>query len=159
MQVKVAVIADTHFAPGPVNPERRGEIADILLLRAVRRLNRFVKPDVTLVVGDMVDDGEAEEAASLLRRLRKIVNGVESPTIVIPGNHDGDVDAFYRVFAKPPDFVDVKGVRFVPFIDPEEPEYNARRTEQELARMATARQGFDGPAVAVQHVPVFPPGA
>lgn len=159
VQVKVAVIADTHFAPGPVNPERRGEIADILLLRAVRRLNRFVKPDVTLVVGDMVDDGEAEEAASLLRRLRKIVNGVESPTIVIPGNHDGDVDAFYRVFAKPPDFVDVKGVRFVPFIDPEEPEYNARRTQQELARMATARQGFDGPAVAVQHVPVFPPGA
>ncbi|MHC4592453.1 MAG: metallophosphoesterase [Planctomycetota bacterium] len=159
MQVKVAAIADTHFAPGPVNPERRGEIADILLLRAVRRLNRFVKPDVTLVLGDMVDDGAAEETASLLRRLRQIVDGIESPTIVIPGNHDGDVDAFYQVFTKPPDFVDVKGVRFVPFIDPEEPEYHTRRTEENLARMAKARAGFDGPAVAVQHVPVFPPGA
>jgi histidinol phosphatase-like PHP family hydrolase/predicted phosphodiesterase len=159
VQVKVAVIADTHFAPDPLNPERRGEIADILLLRAVRRLNRFVRPDVTLVLGDMVDDGAAEDAASLLRRLRKIVDGVESPTIVIPGNHDGDVDAFYRVFAKPPDFVDVNGVRFVPFIDPEEPQYNARRTEQNLALMAKARAGFDGPIVAVQHVPVFPPGA
>ncbi|MHC4789247.1 MAG: metallophosphoesterase, partial [Planctomycetota bacterium] len=157
-KVTIAAVSDIHFGRTPEDPEHWGEIADILLLRVVGRLNRSVKPDLTLVLGDILEDGAAPGTPDRLRRMREIVDQADSPTIVIPGNHDGDVDAFYEAFERPPAFLDVRGVRFVPFIDPQEPEYNARRTEEDLSRMAEARAGFGGPLVAVQHVPVFAPG-
>jgi len=159
MKIKIAAIADTHFDPCTGNPQRQGEIADLLLERTVHRLNEFIKPDVTLILGDLLDKGEAPGARERFQRMRRIVDEIQSPTIVIPGNHDGDVRAFYEVFTEPEEFTDVKGVRFVHFLDPEEPGYNARRTPHDLERMAGARAGFDGPIVALQHVPIFPPGA
>ena len=157
-KLRIAVIADTHFAAAGQS-ERRGDLADVLLLRAVHRLNRWLKPDVTLLLGDLLDDGNAPGAADRLCVLRTLTGKLRSPVIAVPGNHDGAPDAFSRVFDRPRDFIDVAGVRFVAFVDPEEPHWNARRTERDLARMAAARHGFDGPIVAVQHVPLFPPGA
>ena len=158
--MRLAVISDTHFDPSekPVLAERRGEIADILLLRTVHRLNRLIKPDVTLFLGDVVDDGWRIGANQDFERIRQIVDLLESPLIVIPGNHDADPQAFYSVFPRPAEMVDISGVRFLPFIDPEEPGCNARRTQEDLERMAAARSGWDGPIVTLQHVPIFPPG-
>lgn len=161
MAMRIAVLTDVHFSSaGPLEaPDRRGEIADVLLLRAVHRLNRFVRPDVTVLLGDLVDRGDTAYAREDLERLRPIVELIDGPVINIPGNHDGDQAVFYSVFERPPDVVDIQGVRFVPFIDPEAPEYNALRLRRDLERMGAARSGFDGPVVALQHVPVFPPGA
>ena len=158
MPIRIAALSDTHFADAPAQTGRRSDISDILLLRAAHRLNRFIKPDVTLILGDVINDGRAATARECLRRMRAVVDVLESPVIVIPGNHDGDPDAFYKVFDRPPVHVDVKGVRFVWFLDPEEPNWNARRTTADIERMAAARAGHDGPIVALQHVPVFPPG-
>ena len=158
MSLKIAVLADTHLAGSTPIPTRRGEIADTLLLRAVHRLNRLIKPDLVLILGDLIDDGNAPGADESLRKMRGIVNFLKMPSIVIPGNHDGDVDSFYRVFDRPPEFVDVQGVRFVWFTDMQEPNWNARRSPVDLERMAKARAGWGGPILAVQHVPVFPPG-
>jgi len=158
VNIKIALIADLHYDTVPSVPKRRGEIADILLLRTVHRLNRMIKPDITVVLGDLLDRGDDPDAARLQGRLRQVLDVLESPVIVLPGNHDADVDAFYRDFERPPDFVDIKGYRLVPFLDPEEPDWNARRTECDLERMRRLRGGFDGPIVALQHVPVFPPG-
>lgn len=158
MEVKIAVIADTHSDNDTAISGRRVEIADILFLRAVHRLNRMIKPDVTLVLGDLIDRGGGPGAAEQLQRMGEIVDLLKSPTIAIPGNHDGDPDEFYRFFERPGDFIDIKGIRFVPFLDPEEPGYNARRTPSDLERMARARTGFDGSIISVQHVPLFPPG-
>jgi len=159
--VRIAVITDVHFNDAAPDPDSggRGEIADILLLRAVHRLNRFVRPDVTVLLGDLIDRGDTAFAREDLERLRPTVELIDGPVIVLPGNHDGDPDLFYSVFQRPPDVVDVKGVRLVPFVDPEEPEFNARRLPRDLERMGEARSGFAGPIVALQHVPVFPPGA
>ena len=90
--------------------------------------------------------------------LAAIVDEIESPTIVIPGNHDGDADRFYEDFPRPALTLDVAGVRFVSFVDPEEPGWNARRTRRDLDRLREARRGHDGPLVCVQHVPLLPPG-
>jgi len=157
--VKIAILSDTHFCAdrGASVGTRRTGIADILLLRAVHRLNRYIKPDITLVLGDLVNDGTASNANELLQRLKKILDLLDSPTIVLPGNHDGDPAAFQRFFPLPSAFLDVEGVRFVAFVDPEEPGYMARRTAPDLARLAAARQDWSGPIVAVQHVPLLPP--
>ena len=158
MKVKIALIADLHYDSIPSVPKRRGEIEDILLLRTVHRLNRMIIPDVTILLGDLLDRGNEPEAAELRGRLRRIVDNLDSRVIVLPGNHDGDLDAFYKDFERPADFVDVNGYRFAIFLDPEEPNWNARRTERDLERMRRLRSGFDGPVVALQHVPIFPPG-
>ncbi len=160
MHVKIAVVADVHYDNNgdPAGGARRRDIADVILLRAAHRLNRLIRPDITLLVGDLVDCGEAPGAAEDLASLRDIADKIEGPVIAIPGNHDGSIDAFYKAFERPPEVTDVKGCRFVAFLDPEEPDYNARRTPADLERMAAARAGFDGPIVAVQHCPVFPPG-
>lgn len=161
MRVRTAVIADIHFdgADAPMLPERSGDIADMLLLRAVHRLNRFIRPDVTLVLGDLIDQGGTAAGIAYLERLRPILDLIEGPVIVIPGNHDGDPETFYSVLGRAPDVCDVNGVRFVPFVEPGDPDYNARRTPRDIERMAEARSGFTGPIVSAQHVPLFPPGA
>lgn len=157
MSLRIVAIADTHYAAGSLElcGARRSAIADILLLRAVRRVNRFIKPDLTVVLGDLVDDGSRDG----LERLKPIIDLLDSPCIIIPGNHDGDLDTFYSVYPHPPECLDIKGVRVVTFVDREEPGYNARRSKADVARMGRARSGHDGPILSLQHVPLFPPGA
>lgn len=159
--MRLAVLSDTHFADdrSAVVGCRRAGISDVLLLRAVQRLNRFVRPDLTVVLGDLVDDGGLPDAEAHFRTLRGVLDQLRMPWMALPGNHDQDPARFYRCFPPPPPALDVAGVRFLCFVDPEEPGYNARRTPDDLARMAQARRGgWKGPVVMLQHVPVFPPG-
>ncbi len=155
--MKIGVLTDIHFG-SDICDVRRRTIADMLLLRAVHRLNRFVRPDVTLVLGDVVDRGEASDASDRRRVLRAFLDNLKSPWIAIPGNHDGDADAFYKDFPRPGEVVDLAGVRFLPFLDREEPGYNASRTASDIARFAAARSNFAGPIVALQHCCLAPPG-
>jgi 3',5'-cyclic AMP phosphodiesterase CpdA len=159
--VKIAVVADSHFDSrdeGAI-PTRRCRIADTLLAEAVHHLNQSIRPDLALFLGDVLNDGESSYALDDLQRMRDIWDAVEAPSIAIPGNHDPEADAFYSVFARPAEFVDVAGLRVVPFVDLDEPKWNARRSARDLDRMAEARAGFDGLLVSVQHVPLFPPGS
>jgi 3',5'-cyclic-AMP phosphodiesterase len=80
----VAQITDTHI-------RRPGDLAygvvdtALLLERAVAALDRLdPAPDVTVVTGDLVDTGEAEEYA----HLRALLAPLAMPVFVIPGNHD-----------------------------------------------------------------------
>ncbi|HUT73498.1 MAG TPA: metallophosphoesterase [Armatimonadota bacterium] len=156
--LKIVALSDTHYARCDAALRGSGAIADILLRRAVHRINRMIQPDVTLLLGDLLENGEGPDAEASWRRLRAIADGLESPFIALPGNHDGDPEAFYRVFPRPGEMLDLKGMRFLIFLDPEEPGYNARRLPGDLARMATAHQGHDGPVVMLQHCSLFPPG-
>jgi len=153
----LAILTDIHYGLPSVLPQRRSEIADILLLRAVHRLNRFIRPDVTLVLGDLVEDVTVPDVSEHMAHLRAILDKLDSPTIVIPGNHDGDVEAFYHVFERPETMEDIGGIRFLPFIDREEPGFNASRSAADIARFRAARSDYDGPIVALQHVSLAPP--
>ena len=153
----LAILTDIHYGASAPLPERRTEIADILLLRAVHRLNRFIWPDVTLVLGDLVEDITVPDVSEHMAHLRAILDKLKSPTIVIPGNHDGDVEAFYHVFKRPKAMEDIGGIRFLPFIDREAPGFNASRSAADIARFRAARSDYDGPIVALQHVSLAPP--
>lgn len=160
MSLRIAIISDIHYADRCQSPKRRGEWAIHLFTEAVRRLNEDLRPDVVAVLGDLIDDPEAPDRLERLEQLRAIIQKVEAPTIVIPGNHDPGPDIFYSVMPKPANVLDVKGVRFMAFVDAEEPGWNASRSIEDLARMDTARgDGHTGPLVMLQHVPVLPPGS
>jgi len=119
----------------------------------------MIRPDAVVILGDLIDDGRAADATERLQALKGIVDLLEAPTIVIPGNHDVEPDRFYEIFERPAETIDIGPVRFLPFVDPEEPGWNARRLPHDLERMARARAGHAGPIVALQHVPLFPPGS
>ncbi len=159
--MRLAVLSDTHYQADRQSRvgARRSGIADLLLLRAVHRLNRFVRPDAAVVLGDLVNDGTLPDADEHFRLLRRLLDGLRIPWVAIPGNHDGDQGRFFRHFPPLPEVLDVAGVRLMPFVDPEEPGYNARRRTSDLDRMARSRSdGWRGPVVLLQHVPLFPPG-
>lgn len=158
MKTKVAVLTDLHFSrsANPVLPNRKGEFADILLLRAIHRLNRHIKPDLVFIGGDLINFPDSEDRLELLAELKKTIDLIQAPAIVIRGNHDPEKDAFESVMGKQTDFIDINGIRFVAFDDPEEPGYNSRRTKDDLARMRKLGAEFAGPLVSLQHVPLFP---
>lgn len=157
MATTIAILSDIHFAPSTPIPERMGQWGSVLLTRAVRRLGRFIKPDLVLLLGDCIDNRSAPDAADHLRELKQIMDLLPCPWLAIPGNHDPAPDRFYEVFPKPADRVDVAGVRVLAFTDPEAPGYNATRTPADLQRMRAARSdGFAGPVVAMQHVSLYP---
>lgn len=159
--MRFAVLTDTHFVNHDRSAavgSRRAGLADIIALRAVHRLNRFLKPDLVVVLGDLVNDGDAPDGAEQLSTMRSAFDLLACPVIYVPGNHDGTANTFYSVFPKPPPYVDVAGVRFVSFVDLEEPGYNARRAPENVDLLTQARAGWAGPLVTLQHVPLFPPG-
>lgn len=160
MKLKIAVLSDLHYSETSniLIPERHGNHADIFLLRAVHRINRFLKPDIVLILGDIINDPIAPGALDCLERLRKITDLLEMPFLIIPGNHDPAPDVFYKVFPRPPEVLDLKGCRFISFLDREEPGYNASRSKDDIVRMINARCNFKGDIIALQHVPVFVPG-
>lgn len=155
--MKLVVITDLHFSKKKniKLSERCGDFADILLLKAVKRLNRYIKPDLVFIGGDLIDAPKDANATTLLDELKAIVDLIESPVIVIPGNHDPVKEDFYKIFESPADFIDIKGVRFMPFIDQEQPGYNAIRSKEDLEKMSYLANSFDGPKVTLQHVPLF----
>jgi len=159
MKTKVVILTDLHFSKSPNQaiPDRKNEFADVFLLRAVHRLNRYIKPDLVFIGGDLINEPDSEDCLELLADLKKIIDLIEAPTIVINGNHDPKKDVFESVMGKQADHLDINGVRFVVFDDPEEPGYNASRTDRELERMIQLGSEFDGPLVSLQHVPLFSP--
>ena len=154
--MKIALLNDIHDG-NTANGSRRCDIARILLDRAVRRLNELERPDITLVLGDLLDDGDHPDAVDRLAALKQILDKLKSPYIAIPGNHDGDVDTFYSVFDRPKDTEEVGGVRFLTFLDEEQPQHCAKRCPQDIDRIKLARQDFKGLIVSLQHVCLFPP--
>ncbi len=154
--MKIGLLTDIHDGD-TAERSRRCDIATILLDRAVRRLNELERPDITLVLGDLLDDGDLPDADERLIALKQILDKLKSPYIVLPGNHDGDVDRFYQVFDRPKDMEEIGGVRLLPFIDEEQPQWCAKRVQPDIDRIKLARKDFKGPIVSLQHVCLFPP--
>ena len=158
MSCRIAVIADIHYSlTPPLSAARRGEWGAVLLRRTIERLNRYIKPDVTVVLGDLIDDPHASDAPALLGSLRDLLEGLDCPWLALPGNHDPSPAVFYDVFDRV-EYLDVNNVRMASFVDADEPGYNASRSAEDLTRMATVADGHRGPLVALQHVPVAEPG-
>ena len=161
--MRIAIIADSHFSSTNAITcgKRHCGIADIIMRRAAFRIKRLIKPDAVILLGDLINDGDANNGPADLAALFTHTKLIDAPTIAIPGNHDGSADAFYQVFPKPAAITDIAGVRFVINAehDEERPGYNAWRAPAGCDLLAAARKDWSGPIVALQHVPLFPPGS
>ena len=162
MSVKFLIIGDLHCADTPVPqlPQRRGDLAETLLYRALFVAKHFDDIDAVLLVGDIINDNLVTQhiQQDKVRRIKKLLDDTGLPYLVVPGNHDYH-PVMFNAFFPQPDYLEVKGVRIVPFSDPTVPRYNAERLPEAMLRLAAAREGFKGKIAALQHVPVVVPGS
>ncbi len=159
---KIAILADMHFDPAAAFAGRPDSLARPqglqLLKRAVRRLNNLEKPDVTLVLGDLIAFGKRGDAADNYLLMRQALDKLAMPWLAIPGNRDAAPRDFYRHFPDHRPWLEAAGTRFLPFCGQGLNGGLGRHRPADLERLAAARQDWSGFLVAVQHVPLLPPG-
>ena len=92
----LAQISDTHIAPSGRRTYGFVPMAENLQ-KCVAHINaRPLRPDLVVLSGDVTNDFSRNEAL----RAKSILDGLDMPYVVIPGNHD-DRDVLYDVFAGP----------------------------------------------------------
>ena len=155
-KLKVAVVTDLHYGHGGEVNLDGTDISAITLPQVVQRLNRLTEPDITLFLGDIIH--AEHNADECLQAVKRELDKLAAPFVIIPGNHDPNPARFYSYFERPDEIIECNGVRLLPFIDKEEPGFNASRSPEDIARFARARNNFPGPIVAFQHVSLYPPG-
>lgn len=159
--MRIAILTDIHYSSceeRTCNVRETGA-AHILLQRAVSRLNRLILPDVTILAGDLVNRGDSEYGPHDMQVIAEQLKLLQSQIIVIPGNHDGPAEKFYKFFPEPERIMELEGVRFVVnWEDEERPGYNAWRSPCNIDLIRQARCGFSGPVITLQHTPCFPAG-
>ncbi len=90
----IAQVTDTHIKAKGRLAYGRVDSAE-KLARCVEHVNRMAsRPDIVLMTGDLVDAGRPEEYEAL----KRLIEPLEMPVYVIPGNHD-ERRAFREAFA------------------------------------------------------------
>lgn len=90
----IAQISDPHVRPRGVLYHGTVD-SNAMLTKAVRHLNTMTpRPDLVILSGDIVDKGSSAE----YEMAREILDRIEMPLRIIPGNHD-DRETFRAAFA------------------------------------------------------------
>lgn len=155
-------IADPHFVGAASHtchhPERHMRLGQILLRKALWRLKHLgVKPDLIVLLGDLVDDatrpGATEDWLSLAGEVRR--SGI--PVLAVPGNHDEDGASFARIFDCAPGLHRIGDYVFIVFHDVCQEGNLFRRPDDQLSLPVRAAATYPGlPIIALQHHPHDP---
>jgi len=111
--------------------------------------------DAVALMGDLLEDGAAPHAAGDLDVLRaEILDHIDVPVLVVPGNHD-NADAVLAAFGFTPGLHEIGDYRFLTFADQFDGNLAARgdRGRQSLLDMSAQR---GGPIIVLQHNPMNP---
>jgi len=158
--MELLVVSDSHYlnrAESVIKyPERQG-LQGLDLLRGVwERESARGRPDVLILLGDLVENGFVAGADQDLQDVSGWVRGLGVPCLAVCGNHDGPAASFERLFNEA-GFYEVGGYGFMVFNDDvAKGDYTTRRAG-DLVRLAqVAAERPDLPLVALQHNPVYP---
>jgi len=146
--VKIVILSDGFYGADKSDTDYRYDLADILLQRTVTRLNRLVKPDITIILGDLFKNELSQDINKDLFRIKSILDKLESSYIIIPGNLNCNSENFYQVFTRPEMIEDINGLRFVSFLN-ENPAFEYQR------RLRYARNSYSGPIISIQQNSLF----
>jgi histidinol phosphatase-like PHP family hydrolase len=155
-------IADLHFTglarQTAQPPQLRGELAQVLLRKVFARLTHMgVKPDLTVLLGDLTEDGTDPQAKLDLISLNGELTRSGIPVLALPGNHDIAPAAFHRLLGCEPGLHLFGGYGLVLFDDVYGEDRTCARTEDALAMLRQiAADHPDLPLIALQHPPIYP---
>ncbi len=155
-------ISDLHYT-GMARPQhnalqQRGELARILLRKVFLRLKHMgIKPDLTVLLGDLTEDGSDRQTTLDLISLNSELMNSGIPTLTLPGNHDLPSEVFNSFFACTPGLHELNGYGFVVFNDMYTENHGCTRSEEALTmtrKIAAEHPGL--PLIALQHPPIYP---
>ncbi len=158
------VLADLHLlqagqAAPPVT-DRQCDLGVELAERAITDARRGGGFDAVVLLGDLLEAGEAPGADRDLAALEEVIHEAvgDVPRIVVPGNHDGDAELVLSIFNDEPGLHEVKGWRLFSFLDCWDEQNVCRRPPDQMRRFAReARRAGEGPLIVLQHNPLHPP--
>ena len=158
----VLILADLHYTAlarhACASPRRQAPLATMLVQKALARLRQQgVKPGLIVLLGDLVDDGEAPAAAADLARLAGELLKTGIRVLAVPGNHDGDPARVAQLFDSSPGLHLIDGYGFLLFHDQRLDGDRYTRPAEALDRPAAVARRHPGlPLIALQHNPLHP---
>ncbi len=156
-------IADPHYTglarQTAQLPQLRGELAHTLLKKVFARLHHMgIKPDLTVLLGDLVENGADSNADLDLVTLHGELTRSGIPVLALPGNHDCSPAAFNTFFNTTPGLHEFGGYGFIVFNDTYAENHECSRSDEDLAMTKALAETHPGlPLIALQHPPIYPP--
>jgi hypothetical protein len=159
----ILLLSDLHYVHeaeyGCTIPERKCRLGLAALRGALRQLDEDgIEPHALILLGDLVDNGQVPGARADLIAVAEAAFATGLPVLAVPGNHDGDLGQFVRLFRCQAGLHEIEGHGFLVFHDRIAPDDVTTRLARDLALPArVARERPDLPLVALQHNPLHPP--
>ena len=154
----ILLLSDTHYvsgaAPGETVEDRQIGLGVELLGRAINAANREKRPDLIVLLGDMIDQPDSPNARDELTQFRRLLDKTKIPWLAVGGHHDGSV--WHDVF--PPDGVhEIGDYCFYCITDTYNEKDETRRSGEAMADFKQAASTSDKPLIVIQHPIVHPP--
>jgi histidinol phosphatase-like PHP family hydrolase len=153
------VITDLHYVnrAGAAcgEPGRLGRLALEWTKRAVADALRTDRLDVIVVLGDVVDDGNAPGAAEDMAEFAAVLRQAGPPVIAVPGNHDGAPERVLDAFGDRVGAHLVGGYCLYSFADAYAADATGTRPAEAIEAFLAGRG--KAPVVTLQHNPLYPP--
>jgi len=136
----------------------QGGLARVLLNKVFQRMQHLdIKPDVVVVLGDLIEDGTDPNADTDIIALHSELARTGIPFLVVRGNHDEKNERFAELFDVSTKLHKVGDYGFVVFDDTFAVNHETARDEQSLAATLNIAKKNPGlPLIAVQHAPIYP---
>jgi len=158
----ILAVSDLHYtglARQAAQAEHiHGGLAGVLLSKVFLRLQHLgIKPDVTVILGDLVEDGADPNLNVDLTALYSELTRSGIPFIVVQGNHDVMSERFTDLFEVSPGLHRIGGYGFIVYNDQFAETRETTRPEEAIAmtlKIAKQHPGF--PLIALQHAPIYP---
>ena len=158
----ILAVSDLHYTglarQAAQSEDTHGELARVLLNKVFLRLQHLgIKPDVTVILGDLVEDGADVNADADLMALYSELTRSGIPFIVVRGNHDVPNERFEELFDVSPGLHRIGGYGFIVYDDVFADTRETTRPEEAIAmtlKIAKQHPGF--PLIALQHAPIYP---
>ncbi len=156
------VVSDLHYTglarQNAQPPHMRGELARVLLRKVFQRLAHMgVRPDLTVLLGDLIENGTDRSAELDLIALLGEVTHSGIPVLAVPGNHDTAPGPFLQQFACEPGLHQLGGYGFIVFADTYNDAHETTRDRAALDQVQALADAHPGlPLVALQHSPIYP---
>jgi len=114
----ILVLTDLHYTAAArhacAETRRQTHLARVLARKAMRRLQQDgIAPALIVLLGDLVDNGEAPDAAQDLVELAGEFKRTGLPVLTVPGNHDGGPALVSRIFQCQPGLHEIGGYGFI----------------------------------------------
>lgn len=158
-RLNALVITDIHYVGCADHlckiEKRRTTLALELVQRTLRSVGEK-EIDLIILLGDLVDNGNAQGAEDDIKALAAILKKTGKPVITVPGNHDVSSEVVLKAFDDYEGLHDVKGYQFINFCDSYDEEDVAKRCWNKM-------DGFfsqinpERPVIVLQHNPIYPP--